>query len=105
MNKSREGFRVMYTRKCESGDQLTGTVGVSLSSRSSSFPVPFDAFTYSPHLPCLGEPNARRDPSGDQIGDEFSCEASNVTRDVRAREGSITQRSPPFPSCRCAAIL
>ena len=44
-----------------------------------------------------------RVPSGHQIGDVFSCDASNVNREVVLRDRSVTQMSPPFPSWRWAA--
>lgn len=44
------------------------------------------------------QPNAMALPSGDQIGDDCSCDVSNVTRAVVPRATSLTQMSPPVPS-------
>ena len=85
-----------------SGDQWTGRFALSDSYSNSSTPELSARLRYRPHL-LRREAKTISDPSGDQTGDEFSCEASNVSRDVVPRVVSVIQMSPPSPSWRCAA--
>jgi hypothetical protein len=81
-----------------------GKTCASDSMSRSSVPVPSEAFRYKPHFPFRTEPKTMRLPSGLQIGDELSCAASKVKREVAPRDSSVIQMSPPWPSCRWAAI-
>src|SRR5688572_7660201 len=68
-----------------SGDQLIDAIATSDSTRRSSAPAPVADFRYRPHFPARTEAKTIWLPSGDQIGEEFSSEASNVNREVVPR--------------------
>jgi len=92
------GSLVQYTMRVP--DQLIGIAGNSDSMIGSSAFELSAAFTKSPGLPFRCELNAMRVPSGDQTGDELSCELSNVNFDGVVWPASKIHTSPPPLSWR-----
>jgi len=89
------GSNALKTIERPSGAQLVGRFDGGLSSRRSSSPELSVRFTYNPNPLVRREEKTMSVPVGDHTGDELSCDASNVRRDVVPRVSSVTQISPP----------